>query len=102
MKNINLIKKIFLGVVIIIILFLLFRTTKLTITYDGLNENAVSYGTRSFSPMYKAAGSTADMSISNMMSPAVFFSTMPPDSLIAEISAISCTPLYYAFAAHSL
>ena len=68
MKNQNLIKKIILSIVIIVVLFLLFRTTKLTITYDGLNENAVSYGTRSFSPMYKAAGSTADMSISNMMS----------------------------------
>ena len=68
MKNKILIKRIIIGVVSIIILFLLFRTTKLTITYDGLNENAVSYGTRSFSPVYKAAGSTADMSISNMMS----------------------------------
>ena len=68
MKNQNLVKKIVVAVFIIIVLFLLFRTTKLTITYDGLNENAVSYGTRAFSPMYKAAGSTADMSISNMMS----------------------------------
>ena len=68
MKNQNLVKKIILAVVIIIVLFLLFKTTKLTITYDGLNESAVSYNTRSFSPVYKAAGSTADMSISNMMS----------------------------------
>lgn len=54
MKNQNL-KKIILSIVIIIALFLLFRTAKLTITYDALNENSVSYGTRFFSPMYKAA-----------------------------------------------
>ena len=68
MKNIITIKRVVLVVVLLFVLWFLFRTTKLSITYDGVNENTVSYRSAGFSPVYKGAAVNADMSISNMMS----------------------------------
>ena len=68
MKNIITIKRVVLAVILLFVLWFLFRTTKLSITYDGVNENTVSYRSAGFSPIYKSAAVNADMSISNMMS----------------------------------
>lgn len=68
MKNIFTIKRVVLAVILLFVLWFLFRTTKLSITYDGVNENTVSYRSTGFSPVYKGAAVNADMSISNMMS----------------------------------
>lgn len=68
MKNIIIIKRVVLAVILLFVLWFLFRTTKLSITYDGVNENTVSYRSAGFSPVYKGAAVNADMSISNMMS----------------------------------
>lgn len=68
MKNIITMKRVVLAVILLFVLWFLFRTTKLSITYDGLNENTVSYRSAGFSPVYKGAAVNADMSLSNMMS----------------------------------